>query len=136
MKNEYDVLFRDTCHNLDLPVAKVKAFALALTGLNPEFRTSDIMGPRTGLLAVPDREAISHGVLPGDLVKPEKNILAGVELLRECYDYFWEIGDEKLRFVAGMNFYLRDWLSMQDTYKVIYDRVLDNVKDSLRHLEH
>ena len=122
MNTEYDHLFRETCQNLDLPWVKVKTFAAVLSGLNPEFRETDFYGPRVGVMAVPEREALQHGVLPGDLVKPEKNILAGVELLREAFDHFWEIGDATERFFAGCHYYLKDWLRKQDTWKDDYRR--------------
>ena len=128
MNTEYDHLFRETCQNLDLPWVKVKAFAGTLSGMNPEFRENDFHGPRVGLLAVPERDAISHGVLPGDLVKPEKNILAGVELLREAIDHFWEIGNDPERFFAGCHHYLRDWIRKQDDWKDDYWHWYERVK--------
>lgn len=127
MNNYYDVLFRESCQALDLPFVKVKTFAATLSGLNPEFRENDFYGPRVGLMAVPERDALAHGVLPGDLVKPEKNILAGVEILRECYDHFWEIGEPSVRFYAGCHHYLKDWISKQDKWKEDYRRWHDRI---------
>ncbi|HRZ15798.1 MAG TPA: hypothetical protein P5110_09850 [Candidatus Omnitrophota bacterium] len=121
MLSDYDALFQEVCAELELPWVKVLTFAKILTGLSPEFRENDVYGPRAGLMAMPEREAVHFGILPLDLVVPAHSIRAGCEALREYYDEFWELGNSAERMTAAFNYYLRDWPVRQETWKKAFD---------------
>lgn len=132
MLSDYDALFQEVCADLELPWTKVLAFAKILSGLNPEFREKDLYGPRVGLLALPEREAVHYAVLPGELVMPKQNIRAGCEAIREYFDSFWEIGDPALMIQAAFNYYLRDWPVRQNDWKDRYAGAHRRLQEKLR----
>lgn len=132
MLSDYDDLFIEVCADLDLPWLKVLAFAKTLTGLTPEFRDRDLHGPRVGLMAFPEREAVHYGTLPGDLVIPRRCIRAGCEALREYYEEFWELGQDVERLHAAFNYYLRDWPAILTIWKNRYTNTLVSYREKIK----
>jgi hypothetical protein len=128
---KYDHVFRETCLQFDLPFDKIKAFAIAISGLNPEFRektTEEVW--RVGVMGFPEHLATQYGSLPGQLTLPHRNIFAAVRLIKSYYDDLDSVIDDDVRIMSVFLLYLSGW-GKQWTFTEDYYRYLEMIRGEM-----
>jgi len=127
--DDYKEIFEEKCKNLELPCDKVRALAIAISGLHPEFKERDSCSHRIGILGVSTSLCQSFGANAGELIIAAKNIQVGCEILRTLWDDTSEYsGQPGLRWNVVLRRYIGEWPGMIGTYELKIDYALKKIR--------